>query len=74
MMLDHTTDNYNGVTIESAGLPWGNKEFKEALETSLEAWKLTGKKGVWLKVTTPCGLAAILCVQLIVVDVFLQKI
>lgn len=53
MMLDHTTDHYNGVTVDPAGLPGGKEEFKEALETSLEAWKLTGKKGVWLKVTTP---------------------
>lgn len=51
-MLAHTTDHYNGVTVDPAGLPGGDEEFKEALVTSLEEWKLTGRKGVWLKVTT----------------------
>lgn len=52
-VLAHTTDNYNGVTIEADSLPGSNDEVKEALETSLEAWKIAGKKGVWLKVMRP---------------------
>lgn len=50
-MLEHTTDNYDGVTVDgSKGLPESTDAFKEVLESSLAAWKSAGRKGVWLKV------------------------
>lgn len=49
-MLEHTTDNYDGVTIEDSNFPDGAEAFKEVLENSLEQWRSEGKKGVWLKV------------------------
>lgn len=50
MLLEHTTDIYDGVTIDGASLPATTEEFTSVLEASLEAWRSTGKKGVWLKV------------------------
>lgn len=53
-MLDHENDSYNGVIINEKGLPKDKDAFKRALESSLEAWRLEGRKGVWLKVIN-CG-------------------
>lgn len=50
MLLEHTTDIYDGVTVDGASLPATTEEFTSVLEASLEAWRSTGKKGVWLKV------------------------
>lgn len=50
-MLEHTTDNYDGVTV-TASLPPTTEAFKEVMEASLETWRSTGKKGVWLKVNS----------------------
>lgn len=50
MLLEHTTDIYDGVTVDGASLPSTTEEFASVLEASLEAWRSTGKKGVWLKV------------------------
>ncbi|CAM9922975.1 unnamed protein product, partial [Ectocarpus fasciculatus] len=50
MLLEHTTDIYDGVTVDGASLPATTEEFASVLEASLEAWRSTGKKGVWLKV------------------------
>lgn len=52
MLLEHTTDIYDGVTVDKASLPHGIEEFTSLLETSLKVWRSTGKKGVWLKVIT----------------------
>lgn len=49
-MLKYTTDFYDGVTIDETTLPKSVDEFKSVIETSLEQWRLAGKKGVWLKV------------------------
>lgn len=49
-MLDHENDSYNGVIIDEKGLPEDKDSFKKALESSLEVWRLEGRKGVWLKV------------------------
>lgn len=49
-MLTHTTDHYDGVTIDEASLPSSVEEFKRVVASSLEEWKADGKKGVWLKV------------------------
>ncbi len=54
-MLEHTTDHYDGVTVSGANLPDSTEEFISRLETSLEAWRTAGKKGVWLQVSWgPC--------------------
>lgn len=50
MVLKHTTDNYDGVTVDKTSLPDSIDEFISVMETSLEAWRSVGKKGVWLKV------------------------
>lgn len=52
-MLTHTTDYYDGVTIDETSLPHTIDEFKSVMESSLEEWRSTGKKGVWLKVRWP---------------------
>lgn len=49
-MLKHTTDFYDGVTIDETTLPESVDEFKSMIEKSLEEWRSAGKKGVWLKV------------------------
>lgn len=49
-MLEHTTDLYDGVTVDEKGLPETIEDFTSLLEASLGAWRSTGKKGVWLKV------------------------
>lgn len=49
-MLEHTTDIYDGVNVDETGLPDNMEEFTSLLEASLNAWRSTGKKGVWLKV------------------------
>lgn len=51
MLLGHTTDVYDGVTVDKASLPDSIEEFTSVLKTSLKAWRSVGKKGVWLKVT-----------------------
>lgn len=50
MLLEHTTDNYDGVTVDEASFPESIEGFTSVLEASLEAWRSAGKKGVWLKV------------------------
>lgn len=50
-MLNHTTDYYDGVTIDEACLPESVDGFKTAIQSSLKEWKASGKKGVWLKVS-----------------------
>ncbi|CAM9201160.1 unnamed protein product [Ectocarpus sp. 12 AP-2014] len=50
MLLEHTTDVYDGVTVDGASLPPTTEEFTSVLGASLEAWRSSGKKGVWLKV------------------------
>ena len=50
-MLEHTTDIYDGVTVDEKGLPGSIEEFTSSLEASLDEWRSAGKKGVWLKVT-----------------------
>eukprot|EP00752_Nemacystus_decipiens_P017182 g15392.t2 len=49
-MLEHTTDHYDGVTVDENGLPGSIEEFTSSLEASLDEWRSAGKKGVWLKV------------------------
>lgn len=50
-MLTYTTDDYDGVTIDEASFPDTTENFKEVLQGSLTAWRVDGKRGVWLKVT-----------------------
>ena len=48
--LEHTVDHYGGVTVLSESLPETRQEFLLKIRKSLECWKESGRRGVWLKI------------------------
>uniref|UniRef100_A0A7N1A9Q3 Nudix hydrolase domain-containing protein n=1 Tax=Kalanchoe fedtschenkoi TaxID=63787 RepID=A0A7N1A9Q3_KALFE len=48
-VLEAVDDAYEGVVIDSQGLPESAVTFVASLRTSLSHWRTKGKKGVWLK-------------------------
>lgn len=42
-------DLYDGVTVDVAQLPKDAGEFGSMLDTSLQYWEATGRRGIWLK-------------------------
>ncbi|KAG8659491.1 hypothetical protein MANES_02G042300v8 [Manihot esculenta] len=48
-VLDAFDDEYGGVVVDSKNLPKNSDDFASALHFSLSHWKITGKKGIWLK-------------------------
>mmetsp|Transcript_80630 Transcript_80630/g.179092 ORF Transcript_80630/g.179092 Transcript_80630/m.179092 type:complete len:466 (-) Transcript_80630:72-1469(-) len=50
-------DRYGGVEVEVAASSAGTAVavFEQELRRGLEAWQLAGKKGLWLKIPTPCA-------------------
>ncbi|CAG9464324.1 unnamed protein product [Pedinophyceae sp. YPF-701] len=51
-MLKHKEDFYGGVIVDGDALPSDAARFEAELDASLESWRATGKRGVWLKVPT----------------------
>lgn len=49
-ILNAFDDEYNGVIIDSEGLPSSPNSFSSLLRSSLSHWKQRGKNGVWLKI------------------------
>eukprot|EP00775_Hariotina_reticulata_P005145 gene5145-5385_t len=49
-LLEADEDRYDGIIIRSDALPTDVTAFKAALDSSLQVWAASGKKGVWLKV------------------------
>lgn len=49
-ILNAFDDEYNGVIIDSEGLPSSPNSFSSILRSSLSHWKQRGKNGVWLKI------------------------
>ncbi|KAF3787072.1 Nudix hydrolase 8 [Nymphaea thermarum] len=49
LKLDAFEDEYGGIIIKSECLPADVNTFVSLLRTSLNHWRLKGKKGVWLK-------------------------
>jgi ADP-ribose pyrophosphatase YjhB (NUDIX family) len=47
--LDYDSDKYDGVIIKSEALPHSRDEFESQLVSSLKSWKISGKRGIWLK-------------------------
>ncbi len=50
LILNFAEDKYDGATIDAKTLPDTDEDFKLKLENSLEYWKNTKKRGIWLKV------------------------
>jgi hypothetical protein len=48
--LDHECDKYDGVIISPETLPENKEDFSTHLDYSLQSWKATGKRGIWLKI------------------------
>lgn len=48
--LEHQEDRYDGVIVDAVRLPNDLDDFVSHLKHSLQAWKLSGKRGVWLKI------------------------
>lgn len=48
--LDHECDKYDGVIISPETLPENKEDFATHLNYSLQSWKATGKRGIWLKI------------------------
>jgi 8-oxo-dGTP pyrophosphatase MutT (NUDIX family) len=48
-LLDYDNDKYDGVIIKADALPHTIDEFESQLVSSLKSWKISGKRGVWLK-------------------------
>lgn len=49
-VLKHKCDRYDGVIIDSNGLPESKTDFKLQLKKSLNVWKKANNKGIWLKI------------------------
>ncbi|KAJ1439764.1 NUDIX hydrolase domain-like protein [Ochromonadaceae sp. CCMP2298] len=49
-VLQYKGDKYDGVIIDQACLPSNTEDFLSTLETSLQYWRQTRRRGVWLKV------------------------
>ena len=48
--LMHQEDRYDGIIVDEIRLPDDLDEFVSHLQHSLQSWKLSGKRGVWLKI------------------------
>jgi hypothetical protein len=48
--LEFEHDKYDGVIIKADKLPNNREEFLSHLKFSLEHWKATSKRGIWLKI------------------------
>jgi Nudix hydrolase domain len=48
--LEYHEDKYDGVIVDDQRLPRNRADFSSQLLYSLETWRATGKKGVWLKI------------------------
>ena len=48
--LEYHEDKYDGVIVDEQRLPKTRADFSSQLLRSLETWRATGKKGVWLKI------------------------
>ncbi|XP_065857494.1 nudix hydrolase 8-like [Euphorbia lathyris] len=48
-VLDAFDDEYGGVVVDSNRLPDSSDVFASSLRLSVSHWKITGKKGIWLK-------------------------
>lgn len=48
--LIHQEDRYDGIIVDEIRLPDDLDEFVSHLQHSLQSWKLSGKRGVWLKI------------------------
>mmetsp|Transcript_24083 Transcript_24083/g.39583 ORF Transcript_24083/g.39583 Transcript_24083/m.39583 type:complete len:275 (-) Transcript_24083:287-1111(-) len=58
-ILPGTPDRYDGIYIDSNGLPLETAEFEDRLAASLSHWKSTGRRGVWLRLPVEkCFLAS----------------
>lgn len=49
-VLGHAEDRYDGVIVEASTLPDSKDVFLSDLLYSLQQWKSSGKRGVWLKI------------------------
>lgn len=49
-ILNFAEDKYDGATIDANTLPETDEEFNQLLDNSLQFWKSTKKRGIWLKV------------------------
>lgn len=49
-VLKHAGDRYDGVVISTSDLPSDGSEFQSTLATSLEYWRNTKRRGIWLKI------------------------
>ena len=49
-ILKHQSDRYNGVIVDMDSLPGSAEDFARCLDTSLDVWKLAGRRGIWLKI------------------------
>jgi len=49
-LFTYQTDEFSGLVIDSHSLPPDPKKFSQMLEASLETWRASGFRGVWLKI------------------------
>eukprot|EP00599_Poterioochromonas_sp_BG-1_P005868 CAMPEP_0173149926 /NCGR_PEP_ID=MMETSP1105-20130129/10628_1 /TAXON_ID=2985 /ORGANISM="Ochromonas sp., Strain BG-1" /LENGTH=282 /DNA_ID=CAMNT_0014064909 /DNA_START=149 /DNA_END=997 /DNA_ORIENTATION=- len=49
-LLPFTEDKYDGVIVSSKSLPDTDENFERMLDHSLEEWRKTNRRGVWIKV------------------------
>jgi hypothetical protein len=49
-VLAHQEDRYDGVIVDAISLPDNRDDFSSHLFHSLQNWKASGKRGVWLKI------------------------
>jgi ADP-ribose pyrophosphatase YjhB (NUDIX family) len=52
-MLLGEGDSYDGVILDPSQLPDSPEQFKSNLEYSIETWKVSKRRGIWLKIPTP---------------------
>ena len=49
-MLEHKTDTYGGVIVRSSLVPMEEETFADELASSLNTWRGSGVRGVWLRI------------------------